>query len=367
MKSKALERPLPKAHGTFVLPQVSSEVPLVIGGEFIAQQSLAKFSLAAEKLGMALPGGPFTTVEMIVKDQLQGWLNKQIGPNARATLRGQPALFVDSAGIEFFMKALSDLKLLRLKPIIDALEAKVAGLGWYVVNVIERSNGNGISLYSPAATSYHAYSYFCGAESDEEFIKEMRAQEGEDEPSPDEMAELIEQAKNDYGFLPSAVLDSVDGHAHLLGWASPDGKPILKRLKSKQVASLLKKTDLPEPLRQCVLDAIALDRLYSTTNGEYCWDNSYDQDDCEPIGAACFIAWNCADMLFELVQHHEEDAYNCGTAVECLCRFKVATDAKSDEFEKFARLMRAYFHQWNALGNLLSHFTDQKENQNGNS
>lgn len=367
MKSIALERPLPKAHGTFVLPRVSAEVPLVIGGESIAHQSLAKFSLAAEKVGMALPGGPFTKLETIVKDQLQGWLEKQIGPKARETLRGQPSLLADADGIEFFMKALSDLELLRLKPIIDALEAKVAGLGWYVVDVIEKSHGRGIGLYSPASMSHHSYYYFSGAESDEEFVKEMRAQEGEDDPSPEEMDELIEQARNDFGYLPSSMLDSVDGHAHLLGWASPDGKSKRKHLKTKQVASLLKKTDLQEPLRQCVLDAMALDRIYSTCKGAYCWDHSNDEVEMDPIGAACFIAWNSADMLFELVQHYEEDSYNSGTAIECLCRLKVAAGATPEEFEKFARLLRTYFHQWNALGNLLSHFADQQENQNGNS
>ena len=364
MKSKAIERPLPKSHGTFVLPQVSSEVPLIIGGEFIAHQSLAMFSLAAEKVGMALPGGPVTKLEAIVKDQLQGWLDMQIGTKARETLRGQPALLADSDGIEFFMKASSDLELLRLKPIIDALEANVAGLGWYVVDVIEKSHGRGIGLYSPASMSHHSDYYFSGAVSDEEFVKEMRAQEGEDDPSPEEMDVLIEQARNNFGYLPSSMLDSVDGHAHLLGWSSPDGIPKRKLLKSKQVTSLLKKTDLPEPLRQCVLDAVALDRIYRTSKGEYSWDHSNDED---PIGAACFIAWNSADMLFELVQHYEKDAFNSGTAIECLCRLKVAAGATPEEFEKFARLLRTYFHQWNALGNLLWHFADQQENQNGNS
>jgi len=370
MKSIALERPVPKAHGTFVLPRVSSEVPLVIGGEAIAYQSLAKFSLAAEKVGMALPGGPFTKLETIVKDQIQGWLEKQIGPKARETLRGQPSLIANSDGIEFFMNALSDLELLRLKPIVDALEANVAGLGWYVVDVIEKSHGRGIGLYSPASMGYHSYHYFCGAESDEEFVKQMRAQVGEDgeeNPSPEKMEELIEQARNDYAYLPSSMLNSVDGHAHLLGWASPEGKPKRKYLKSKHVASLLKKTDLWEPLRQCVLDAIALDRIYSTSKGAYSWDFSNDEDEMEPIGAACFIAWNSADMLFELIQHHEENTYNSGTAIECLCRLKVAAGATPEEFENFARMLRTYFLQWNALGILLSHFADQQENQNGNS
>ena len=32
-----------------------------------------------------------------------------------------------------------------------------------------------------------------------------------------------------------------------------------------------------------------------------------------------------------------------------------------------ARLMRAYFDQWNALGNLLVHFLDHQGNKDGNS
>lgn len=364
MKSIALERPVPKAHGTFVLPQISSEVPLVIGGESIAHQTLAKFSLAAEKFGMDLPGGDIPKLESIVQMQLQGWLEKQIGANARACLSGRPQITASSSGIEFLMGAVSNLELLKLKPVVEALEAKVPGLGWYVVRVIERSNGRGISIYSPMAMSYHCHSNLNGSESDEDFVKDMRAMEGEDEPSPEELPELIEQAKSDYGYLPSTVLGSVDGHAHLLGWSAPDKKPGPKRLKTKQAAYLLKSADLPDGMKQCVSDAIALDRLYSKDKGAYIWDNSEDE---EQIGAACFIAWNDPELMFELAGHYEEDSYNSGTAMECLCRLKVATGATPAEFETMARLMRAYFDQWNALGNLLVHFHDPKGNEDGNS
>ncbi|MFC6281188.1 PRTRC system protein F [Polaromonas aquatica] len=363
MKSIALERPLPKAHGTFVLPQFSSEVPLVIGGESIAHQSLARFSLAAEKFGMELPGGEIPQLDAIVQKQLQGWLDTQIGANARSCLRGQPLIIANSSEVEFFMRAVSNLELLKMKPVIEALEAEVPGLGWYVVNVIERSNGRGIGIYSPASMSYHSHHYFNGAESDEDFVREMRAMEGDDDPSPEELPDLIEQAKTDYGYLPSKVLESVDGHAHLLGWASPNGIHGPKHLKTKQVEYLLKTTVLPDGLKQCVNDAIALERLYRKNKGEYSWDNSDDEDQ---IGAACFIAWNDAEMLFELTGHYEEDCYNSGTAIECLCRMKVATGSTTAEFENMARLMRAYFDQWNALGNLLVHFLDSKGNEDGN-
>jgi PRTRC genetic system protein F len=63
-------------------------------------------------------------------------------------------------------------------------------------------------------------------------------------------------------------------------------------------------------------------------------------------------------MLFELAGHHEEDAYNSGTGIECLCRLKVNTGATPAEFEQMVRLMRTYFDQWNALGNLLVHFIE---------
>lgn len=355
MKSKALERPVSKAHGTFVLPKISSDVPLVIGNESVAHQALAKFSLAAEKIGMELPGGDIRKLEGIVQKQLQDWLDKQIGANARKCLSGKPLIAADSNEIVFFMQAVSNLELLKMKPVIEALETAVPGLGWYVVDVIERSHGRGISLYSPSAMSHHSYYYFSGAESDKEFVTEMRAQEGEEEPSDEELAELIEQARNDYGYLPSSMLESVEGHGHLLGWASPDGKQKRKHLKKRQVAVLLKSTDLPDGLKQCVSDAIALDRIYSKDKGAYCWDNS---DDEEQIGAACFIAWDDPGMLFELAGHHEEDAYNSGTGIECLCRFKVNTGATPAEFEQMVRLMRTYFDQWNALGNLLVHFIE---------
>jgi PRTRC genetic system protein F len=358
MNSIAIERPAPKAHGTFVLPLISPAVPMVIGGEVIAHQSLAMFSLAAEKFGFDLPGGDLTSLESIIQLQLQNWLEKQITDNARICLNGQPSVVATSEEITFYMNAVSNLELFHLKPIIDAIEAKAPGLGWYVVDVIERSSGRGITVYGPSAMAHHSVSYFNGAESDADFVKEMQAMEGHEDPSEEDMAELVEQAREDHAFLPSDVLASVDGHSHLLGWATPGSKLVKRKwLTKKQAVLALKASDLPEDMRNCVTDAIALDRLYSKDKGAYCWDGS---DEVEPIGAACFVAWDDASILMELIGHYEEDTYNSGMAHECLCRFNVNTGATPGEFKNMARLMRAYFDQWNALGNLLMHFSESK-------
>ena len=307
MKSTALERPLPKAHGTFVLPRISSEIPLIYGGDAMAEQGLAKFSLAAEKFGFELPGGEIPKVESIVQRQLQAWMDKHIGANARACLVARPVIYANATEIEFFMQAQSDLELLKLKPVIEALEAEAPGLGWYVVEVIERSAGHGINLYSPSAMGYHAYGQFHGAESDEDFVREMYDMNGEGEPSPEQLATFLAEAKESYSYLPSSVLESVDGHAHLLGWTSHDGKSAPKRLKARQVSRSLRASTLPPELQQCVLDAIALDRLYSKNKHVYTWDGEDDQ-----IGAACFVGWSATDLMFELAEHYETDCYNCG-------------------------------------------------------
>jgi PRTRC genetic system protein F len=356
MDSSSDVKPLPSGDGTFVLPQVSADVPMVLGGESVAYQSLAKFSLAMEKLGLPLPGGLFTNPAKILQEQLHTWLESQIGPSARTTLNGAPHISATVEGLVFSMGSSSDLELIKLKPLVEELESQHAGLGWYVVQVIEHASVRGTGLYTPGSMAYHAQSYFHGAESDQEFVTEMRAMEGMDEPTDEEMPELLEQARNDYGYLPSSLLASVDGHAHLLGWQPAEGAPRIVRFKRPEVVALLKRIELPQHLLQCVKDAVALDALLHKHKTVYAPGRLHYEEDMEPIGAACFVAWDNPDLLFELAGHFEEDAYNCGTAAENLALLEVKASASPTEFERFARLVRDYFLQWNALGNVLAHF-----------
>ena len=329
---------------------------MVLGGESVAFQSLAKFSLAMEKLGLPLPGGLFTNPAKILKEQLHNWLEAQIGPSARAILNGAPHISATVEGMVFSMGATTDLELIKLKPLVETLESHHAGLGWYAVAVIERASVRGNGLYTPGSMAYHAQSYFHGAESDREFVTEMRAMEGMDAPTDEEMPELLERALDDYGYLPSSLLASVDGHAHLLGWQPAEGAPRVVRLKRAEVVARLKRLELPQQLLQCVNDAMALDALLQKHNTVYAPGRLHYEEDMEPIGAACFVAWDNPDLLFELAGHFEEDAYNCGTASENLVLLEVKAGASPTEFERFARLVRDYFLQWNALGNLLAHF-----------
>jgi PRTRC genetic system protein F len=342
------------------LPSVSADVPIAIGGESLAYQPLAKFALAAESVGMALPGGALNSPIRIVQEQLQNWLDTQIGDNARATLSGSPAIEADRSAVRFFMNASSSLATLRLKPVIEALENVEAGLGWFVVDVIELSNGSGISVYSPRQMGYHADHHFLGAQSDLDFLVEMQSLEGAELPTgQEELAAMLNQAKSDYGLLPSLVLESVGGHRHLLGWSTPPGSKNPQSMPLSRVKALISQETLPGDLLPCVLDAVELSHLYSVDKDAFMWSyDTGDYEDEEPVGGACFIAWDDPSILMELAEHYEVHHMQSGTALECLCRLAVPASASDKDFRRFAKLICLYFKQWNALGNLLSHFPE---------
>lgn len=355
MKSSVLERPVHQ-HGTFVLPAIASDVPTTIGTLAGAERLLASFALAAEKAGFPLPGGEFTSVESTVKLQLQAWLDEMVKPIAGQLIVGSPTIEVSDHSITFAMEARSNLGLYRLKPVFEALEAKVEGLGWYVYNVISSSPGHGMNIYGPSLMGYQAGGFLEGAESDEEFVTELFLMENSESPLPEDIPALIEQARESYAYLPSDVLANVENHRQLLGWSTEGKGP--RQLDFKRVKAILKTSNLPRRLRQCVEDAVELDRLYRADKERaFCWDGS---DDAEPIGAVCFLAWDDADLLIDMVEHYEQDQYNNGCGMECLARITVMADAPQEEIKQLARHVRAYFERWNGLAKVLGHFVSSK-------
>lgn len=362
MESTLLERPV-RQHGTFVLPGIASDVPLTLGTLSNAYQLLARFSLAAEQAGFELPGGDFINVESTVKQQFQGWLDKQITPTAHQLLGGQPNIEVNDQQVLFYMQAPSNLEVVRLSPVIEALEAKVPGLGWYVNHVIEQAPGHGMNIYGPSLMGYQAMYYLQEAESDEEFVIARYEEEHGEPPASEDIPKLTEQYRQDHAYFPSDVLAQVGGHCHLLGWSTGLNK--VKRLSSRQAMRAVKTATLSKALQQCVQDALDLDRLFRRDKERtFCWDGS---DDVEPMGAVCFVAWDEFSLLAEMAEHYEQDLYNGGQAIEWLTRLSVSASASPEELKQMARHVRSYFERWNALGKLLSNFPAVQGEENDES
>ena len=360
----ALERPM-KPHGTFLLPDLSPEVPTFIGTQALAFEVLAKFCLAADKVGMGLPTQDPNKLEVFAQQQLQSWIASQIGKNARATLVGQPSLALDDDKLEFRMNAESRLPLMQMKSVIEALENHAPGLGRYVVDVIESCHRSGVPLYSPLAMGWHTEYTFHGQTTDLDFLAETGDHENLDDLSPKEITALIEKESENYGFMPSDVLKSVDGHAWLLGWFSDKGPQRLKALRTKRVREILRSREISPSLRNCVKNTIEVERLFKRNRNKFHWHSENqvgDTNEDEQLGAACFLLWKDKKYAYELASGFEQNLYEAGMAAECLCRFSVAFTANDLEILKFVRLIRDYIEQWNALGELLAQFPRLKSN-----
>ena len=360
MTLEALTRPM-KNHGTFQLPHFDPEVPSHIGSQNHILQALAKFSLAAAQVGFKFPDCELDPDNLVgfVQKQLQAWIDDAIGSNARSCLRGLPRLHVSDSEITFLMDADASLQVHRLKPVIETLENIETGLGWYVVGVLEQSEGHGIPLYSPREMGEITEYMFHGASTDEEFALEMLAQEGVEPSAPEEIEEAVAEFAQEQDVMPSQVLDTVGGHAHLLGWVSRKSDAFPRYLRNKQAENIATELHVAGVEAAAVLrDAIALRRLFVKQKGRFCWEQI---DDEEQMGAACFLVWDEFHCPGKVVEIHEQYLYESGNGVECLCRISIPLGASSAEIKQFVKQIRNYLVQWNSLGNLLAHFREDDD------
>lgn len=334
MNSETLDQPGHLTHGTFVLPEIHSEIPSAFGKDSIRKQALAKFALATEQIGIPLPGGEFTSIEKILAQQWQDHLGKTLNEHARTHLKVLPEIIATDESLEVIMTARSELNTYRLKPIVEKLEKVVPGLGWYVQETISRVRAHGIEIYDSLLLAYALEYNYEGAETDEEYVRILMENEGEDSADQELTDEVIARYKENYSWFPSDILKELDGHRRLLGWAplKGAGQVRTKTLSRRQAINSLRNRKLKGKLRECVNDAIQLDRLLAVDKkSDVHW---HEVDDADLIGAACFIAWDRPNLLWEQIEHHETNLYNGGMAYEALGKASISIDADAAEIKK---------------------------------
>lgn len=371
MKNHLLERPRLKSPGTFVLPQIASDIPARLGKETIKHQVLAKFALAAEAIGIPLPGGNFVSIEEVVHQQWANYLKATLGSEAHDYIAGNLEIVVSDNRLEARIASASNLVVLKLKPVITALESQITGLGWYVMNVLDRAGCHGMTVYDCKLLGYQAMCYLYEAETDEEMASALYSEEHGRDPKKAEIPGLIEEYRDSHMYFPSDVLAQVDGHKHLLGWpSSPEVRAACKAFNPKKAAAALSENQLSQDLVKCVQAAITLDKLISKDKGRaFTWggeeqdpdSDEYYDDQPELVGAVCVLAWENSQMLLEMVEHAERSAYENGSAYEYQGHAFVQLDASSVEIKNLARALRAYFERWNAMAKLVSCFPFAQE------
>lgn len=367
MHSKSVPIARPAATSCFLIPAIDPEIPGRFSKDASRSQLLARFSKAATAVGIALPEGDFLNIEEVVKAQWLQHLQRSYPADAFRGAVGLPVIRVTDDRLQVVIGAASNLDVYQLKPVVTALEAMQAGLGWYVHSVLDMATHHAHEMYGMAQVPYmlHAALYDLEEFSDEAYARSLIMDQGDYPPEGPIPQETMEQLRQDYGYWPSDLLKDVDGHAHLLGGPSAPGSKPPKRLTIRQARNWLRGNPGASHAEvvQAALDLETAckrdaDRTFLWHGSRVMSHDAYDEDE-DPMGAMCFIAWEDPELLMEAVSHFEQNQYNGGQAVEAFARttlFLEDNQTTDADLRKVAKATADYFNRWALLSRLLSHF-----------
>ncbi|MCV0439049.1 MAG: PRTRC system protein F [Hydrogenophaga sp.] len=352
--------------GLFVLPTISPEIPYVLEQASERSRVLARFALAGEASGVALPGGQMQSVQEVVAQQWTDFVSQRY-EGLGQTLLGHPRVEVSDELLTIYIGADQHLPTFQLKPVVEPLEVAMAGLGWFVNEVLEQARCSGLFMYDMAMVAYHLDYRLSELDefTDECFARLLLAEEGareyeDDSPvSEDKIAALREQ----YVHWPSDILNSVGGHAHLLGTVSY--KPKAKKQRNGRPASTRAvkrwlKTNGKHPQAPCVSAALDVHAALTKKGApEFGFFQDEYSADMESIGAMCFLAWDDPHLLWETAAHAEENSYNAGDVVEAYARktLPLKDGVTDQQLAGLVVQLKDYLNAWHLLERLMSHLS----------
>ena len=349
----------PAPSGCLCLPTLDDAVPQRLGQERLRQRALARFALAARRAGVPLPAGNFAGIEEVVAAQWNAFLARHHPPGSVDALAGTPVVEIDDGALRVVVHAQQHLNAYRLQPVIERLEAQARGLGWFVEGVLTQASAHGLQIYDMRMASY-MLEVFHGdlpAFTDQAYARALLQAQGDaaDDAADPVPAETLAALRTQYGFWPSELLADVGGHGHLLApWHTPEAaRP--RVMGAPAVARWLRRHGT-HASAGVVHAAWRLQRaLRRDRERAFVWNCAHDE--AEPLGALCFLAWDAPRLLFEAVQHFEENQYNGGLAMEAFARHVLPLPEADDrQLQHLARSTVGYLRRWALLAQLLAHF-----------
>lgn len=359
MTSNTLGAALPTPPGCLCLPVLDDAVPQRLGKERLRHRTLARFALAAARAGLPLPAGTFPGIEQVVAAQWNAFLARRDPAGSADALAGTPVVEIDDDTLRVVIHAQRHLNAYRLKPVIERLEAQAPGLGWFVEGVLTQASSHGLQIYDMRMASSMLDVFHDDLEefTDQAYARAILQAHGEAvgdaaEPVPQD---TLDELRTQYGFWPSGMLAEVGGHGHLIAPWHTRAAARPKVLGAHAAAHWLRR-HRGHAHAALVATALRLKRaLARDRERAFLWHNAADET--EPLGALCFLAWDSPQLLFEAVQHFEENQYNGGLAVEAFARRVLPLARLADtQLQRLARSTAAYLHRWMLLAQLLAHF-----------
>lgn len=356
--------------GLVVLPDISQEVPARFEQASERSRLLARFALASEAQGLALPDGNFTVLQDVVAQQWTNYLNS-ISDRIGETLVGSPEIVVSDEHFSVLIGARPDLETFLLKPLIEAMEDASPGLGWFVVDVLSSARCHGLFFYDMAMVPYELGYLLADLDefTDQAYARAILYEEGErgwDDHSEVPPAKLAEMRRT-YLHWPSQILEAVGGHHHLLGLGASrldkkSGRSPVRSLSPAQVRRWLRRQEADSTLMQCVRTALALHEAVTAKDApNFVFHTGCD--DLGPVGAMCFIAWDDPAILWEAAGHAEENAYNGGDVIEAFARktYSLEDGISDQQLAALVKDTKGFLNQWHLLEQLVSYFPTARD------
>lgn len=340
--------------GCFYIPAIDASVPARFSQELQRSQTLARFAAAAAAIGVPLPSGNFLNIEQVVHDQWAQFIASRFPQDPFSGAPAHPVFRVTDESLEVVITSHSSLNVYRLKPVVEALESLAAGLGWFVQSILQAGSYHAHEMYDMGMVSYmlDALHWNMDEYTDEAYARMLMMDMGQDPPDGPIPKETIDQLRDEYSYWPSDLIAMVEGHEHLLSISSAR-PPMMTARKAKAWL----RDNGSNPLAAVVQTAVELKAAYRRDKDRaFIWNGS--EDETETLGALCFVAWDDPRLLLEAVDHHEQNQYNGGQAVEAFarCMLDLTNAGTEADLRRLARSTVDYFNRWALLGKLLSHF-----------
>lgn len=354
--------------GAWCLPSLHPDIPTVLRAAEtgLAEKAFAGFALQAHADGVRLPGGRFTTISHAINKQWRALINSSLKDhnsplNMSMQLHGTDEKITVSIGVP------GTLEILRMKALVEALNAAADGLGWWVAELANSAARDYYPIYTLEKTADN----FCSNEgtslTDADLVETINDREGRDE---DDQMNDQELAEAYCGMWPSDLIDAVDGHSwlfHQQRWDKKTGQHQLIGEKpfiaSDADANEFLKRSGGEPHLKAAVQAFAElsielgrtdSKLKNGSRGE-----AYEDEYVEAIGASCALVWDDSTLLMQCVSHWEVDLQNCGEYTDEHITF--SADSMSDEdIGTLIQSIKDFVERHRAISKAFSFFEVQK-------
>jgi len=365
-------RVTPIQGGAWCLPDLHPDIPLQINfGASDTDHVVAQFSLEANALGVPLPNGEFTSADHTLQSQWAQYIKAACGSDS--PLNMSMHVQVTSKEIEVGIAPSGTLEVLRMRPLIEALNVALDGLGWWVYGVTCGASSNSYPIYGP--TDYADF-----LERDM-WIPEFTDKAVVDSYNDIESTELtraeIQAASKP--IWPSELITDFGGQTWMLGRESTvlTGSRKRKLRNARPKAATVRDakrflSDSSDPaLKAAVASFLELhcelerpdSRMCFAEQGDRPMSDAWSDDDeddgylsePETLGASCALVWEQSGNALSLIEANEVRLMESGEHVDDHIRFTSRSLEQSD-LRELITSMKDFVRRHVAISKAFSHF-----------